>query len=117
MVAARALAALVADGRIRELVIRKVDGEDVAASPFRERLLDAGFVAGYRGLVLRVAADGHLSARGRHALPDRGRTAAVPRRAGTVTAARTDGPGAGPAGRTASSATRSPPSRRSARTC
>ena len=53
--AARALRALVADGRIRELVIRKVDGEDVAASPFRPVLLEAGFVAGYRGLVLRPA--------------------------------------------------------------
>ena len=49
----RALAALVADGRIRELVIRKVDGEEVGASPFRPLLLEAGFAAGYRGLVLR----------------------------------------------------------------
>ncbi len=53
VVAARALAGLVADGRVRELVIRKVDGEAVGASPFRTVLLDAGFVAGYRGLVLR----------------------------------------------------------------
>jgi ATP-dependent Lhr-like helicase len=52
--AARALAGLVADGRLRELVIRKVDGEDVATSTFRPRLLDAGFVAGYRGLLLRA---------------------------------------------------------------
>ena len=44
--AARAFRALVADGRTRELVIRKVDGEDIAASPFRPLLLDAGFVAG-----------------------------------------------------------------------
>jgi ATP-dependent Lhr-like helicase len=51
--AARALHTLVADGRLRELVVRKVDGDDVAASPFRPILLDAGFVAGYRGLVLR----------------------------------------------------------------
>ena len=56
--AARALAALVADGRTRELVIRKVDGADVAGSPFRERLLAAGFVAGYRGLALRAARTG-----------------------------------------------------------
>ena len=47
--AARALAALVADGRIRELVITKVDGVPVGESPFRDRLLGAGFVAGYRG--------------------------------------------------------------------
>ncbi len=51
--AARAFAALVADRRIRELVLRKVDGEEVAASRFRPFLLEAGFVAGYRGLVLR----------------------------------------------------------------
>jgi ATP-dependent Lhr-like helicase len=49
----RALGALVADGRVRELVIRKVDGEEVGASPFRPSLLEAGFVVGYRGLVLR----------------------------------------------------------------
>ena len=49
----RALRALVADGRIRELVIRKIDGDDVGASAWRPLLLEAGFVAGYRGLVLR----------------------------------------------------------------
>jgi ATP-dependent helicase Lhr and Lhr-like helicase len=53
--AARALGALVADARTRELVIRKVDGEDVALSPFRTVLLEAGFVPGYRGLALRAA--------------------------------------------------------------
>ena len=52
--AARALRALVLDGRSRELVIRKVDGEEVGASRFRSQLLDAGFVAGYRGLALRA---------------------------------------------------------------
>ena len=52
--AIRALGALIADGRTRELVIRKVDGEEVSASRFRSLLLDAGFVAGYRGLVLRA---------------------------------------------------------------
>jgi hypothetical protein len=51
--AARSLRTLVTDGRFRELVIRKVDGDDVAVSPYRSVLLDAGFVAGYRGLVLR----------------------------------------------------------------
>jgi ATP-dependent helicase Lhr and Lhr-like helicase len=51
--ALRALRALVADGRVRELVIRKVDGEDVGVSTFRALLLEAGFAAGYRGLVLR----------------------------------------------------------------
>jgi ATP-dependent helicase Lhr and Lhr-like helicase len=55
VVAVRALRSLVTDGRTRELVIRKVDGEDVAVSRFRESLLEAGFVVGYRGLVLRGA--------------------------------------------------------------
>jgi ATP-dependent Lhr-like helicase len=52
--AARALAALVADGRARELVITRVDGDPIGSSPFRERLLAAGFTTGYRGLVLRT---------------------------------------------------------------
>jgi ATP-dependent Lhr-like helicase len=51
--AVRGLAALVSGGRQRELVIRKVDGGPVGESPFRTTLLDAGFVAGYRGLTLR----------------------------------------------------------------
>jgi ATP-dependent helicase Lhr and Lhr-like helicase len=54
--AAGALHALVDDGRVRELVITKVDGQPVAAAPFRERLIEAGFVPGYRGLVLRRSA-------------------------------------------------------------
>src|SRR5204862_2118329 len=53
--AAGALSALVADGRTRELVITKVDGEPVGGSPFAERLVAAGFVPAYRGLVLRAA--------------------------------------------------------------
>jgi ATP-dependent Lhr-like helicase len=40
-------------GRARELVVSKVDGQPVGGSPWRQALLDAGFVAGYRGLVLR----------------------------------------------------------------
>ncbi len=55
--AARALGALVEDGRLRELVITKVDGGPIAESAFRDRLLAAGFVAGYRGLVLRRSGD------------------------------------------------------------
>ena len=51
--AIRALGALVADGRLRELVIRKVDGQPIAESPWREALLSAGFTPGYRGLTLR----------------------------------------------------------------
>ena len=53
LAAARAFHALVDDGRIRELVVTKVDGEAVNASPFRDRLVAAGFASGYRGLVLR----------------------------------------------------------------
>ena len=49
------LARLVRDGRLREMVIRKIDGAAVADSPWRDRLLEAGFAAGYRGLTLRHA--------------------------------------------------------------
>ena len=58
-VAAPALAALrtlVDDGRFRELVVTRIDGEAVAASPWRLQLEGAGFVAGYRGHVLRPGA-------------------------------------------------------------
>ncbi len=41
------------DRPYRELVVTRVDGVPVSESPGRESLLDAGFVAGYRGLVLR----------------------------------------------------------------
>ena len=51
----RSLADLLTDGRVRELVIGKVDGEPVATSPHREALLAAGFVQGYRGYALRAA--------------------------------------------------------------
>jgi ATP-dependent Lhr-like helicase len=43
------------DRPFRELVVGRIDGVPVSQSPFRERLLAAGFVAGYRGLVLRHA--------------------------------------------------------------
>ncbi|MFL5726965.1 MAG: DEAD/DEAH box helicase [Chloroflexota bacterium] len=52
--AVRSLGGLVADRRVRELIITKVDGTPVGESPFRERLLAGGFMAGYRGLVLRA---------------------------------------------------------------
>ncbi len=51
--ALRGLTALVGGERLRELVIRKIDGLPVADSPWRPALLEAGFVAGYRGLLLR----------------------------------------------------------------
>ncbi|MGZ8502143.1 MAG: Lhr family helicase, partial [Candidatus Limnocylindrales bacterium] len=52
--ALRALGALVADGRMRELLVARVDGQPVAESPSRPLLLEAGFVPGYRGLALRA---------------------------------------------------------------
>jgi ATP-dependent Lhr-like helicase len=58
-VAASALAVLghlVEGGRLRELVITRVDGEPVASSLWKARLEEAGFVPGYRGYVLRSAA-------------------------------------------------------------
>ena len=79
--AARALETLVVDGRIRELVIRKVDGEEVGGVAFpgdpprgrlRRRLSRARAA---------VASERVLSARGRHALPHRRRAPAVPGRA------------------------------------
>jgi ATP-dependent Lhr-like helicase len=48
-----ALRRLLGDGRDRELVVTKVDGLPVGQSPHRDALIVAGFVAGYRGLVLR----------------------------------------------------------------
>jgi ATP-dependent Lhr-like helicase len=53
--ALRGLTPLVADGRARELVVRKVDGLPISESPWRRTLLEAGFAAGYRGLTLRGA--------------------------------------------------------------
>ena len=53
--ATRALADLVTSGRLRELVVRKVDGLPVAESPRRPMLIEAGFVNAYRGLTLRGA--------------------------------------------------------------
>ena len=52
--ALRALGALVADGRMRELLVARIDGQPVGESPLRPLLLEAGFVPGYRGLALRA---------------------------------------------------------------
>jgi ATP-dependent helicase Lhr and Lhr-like helicase len=51
--ALRALGSLLGDGRVREVVIRKIDGVLVSDSPWRPTLLAAGFAHGYRGLTLR----------------------------------------------------------------
>ncbi len=53
-IALRALGRLVADGRMRELLVARVDGLPIAESPWRPALLEAGFVPGYRGLALRA---------------------------------------------------------------
>jgi ATP-dependent Lhr-like helicase len=50
---AHALAAAVKDGRLKALEIAKIDGEPSALSPYAEVLRSAGFVDGYKGLVLR----------------------------------------------------------------
>jgi len=41
------------DPAYRELVVSRIDGVPVNDSPARSRLVEAGFLAGYRGLVLR----------------------------------------------------------------
>jgi ATP-dependent Lhr-like helicase len=52
---AEALAAMVKDGRVRSVEVRKVDGETVSpASGWAAAMRDAGFVEGYRGWVLRA---------------------------------------------------------------
>jgi ATP-dependent Lhr-like helicase len=49
-----ALGGLVGEGRLRELVVARVDGEPLGPRhPWRARLQEAGFVPGYRGLALR----------------------------------------------------------------
>ena len=56
--ALRALGRLVADGRLRNLQIDRIDGESAATSPFRPALEAAGFRRGYRGWVLGVGRGG-----------------------------------------------------------
>lgn len=53
--AVAALRSSLAEGRGREFVVARVDGLPVAESAHRDRLLEAGFGPGYRGLVLRRA--------------------------------------------------------------
>ncbi len=49
-----ALAGLLGEGRLRELVVTRVDGVPLGPEhPWRSRLVVAGFVPGYRGLALR----------------------------------------------------------------
>jgi ATP-dependent Lhr-like helicase len=48
-----ALASLVKDGRLRRIELTRIDGAPAVESPFADALRTAGFVEGYRGLVLR----------------------------------------------------------------
>ncbi len=49
-----ALGGLLGDGRLRELVLSRIDGAPLAAEhPWQARLAEAGFVRGYRGMALR----------------------------------------------------------------
>jgi ATP-dependent helicase Lhr and Lhr-like helicase len=50
---AAGLAGLVRDGRVRRLEIQRIDGAPARESPHADVLRAAGFVDGYRGLVLR----------------------------------------------------------------
>jgi len=57
-----ALHGLLTDGRTRELVVSRVDGEPVARSGWYDTLLKAGFIQGYRGLVMRKVRAGAMIA-------------------------------------------------------
>jgi ATP-dependent Lhr-like helicase len=70
--ALRSLGDLVADGRVRELVVAKIDGEPVAGSRWREALVRAGFAPAYRGLRLTVGAVGAGGSGMGAAIPRRG---------------------------------------------
>ena len=48
-----ALASLVKDGRLRRMELSRIDGRPSADSDLADTLRTAGFVDGYRGLVLR----------------------------------------------------------------
>ena len=49
-----ALGGLLGEGRLRELVLSRVDGAPLGPEhPWRARLVEAGFVPGYRGMALR----------------------------------------------------------------
>jgi ATP-dependent Lhr-like helicase len=49
-----ALIGLVKDGRLRKIELQRIDGAEVHASPWAERLRAAGFAGGYRGLTMRA---------------------------------------------------------------
>src|SRR5439155_160813 len=81
--ALQGLGSLVADGRLRELTVTRVDGRPVGESPLRETLLATGFVPAYRGLVLRTRRAMAAARRARPAHPgSAGRGRRLLRRAG-----------------------------------
>jgi ATP-dependent Lhr-like helicase len=61
VLACAALRSLVGEGRLREIVITRVDGLPVSSSPWRDCLEQAGFTAGYRGHTLRPATLGQAA--------------------------------------------------------
>jgi ATP-dependent Lhr-like helicase len=48
-----ALAARVTDGQVRSHEVHTVDGDPVRTTPWADRLREAGYADGYRGLVIR----------------------------------------------------------------
>ena len=55
LLALGALRDLLGDGRLRELVLSRIDGQPVGpGTAWRVRLAEAGFVPGYRGMALRA---------------------------------------------------------------
>jgi hypothetical protein len=50
---AGALRSLVERRRVRQIEIARIDGVEIGTSPVADELRSAGFVDGYRGLVLR----------------------------------------------------------------
>jgi ATP-dependent Lhr-like helicase len=78
-----ALHSLVEGGRVRELVISRIDGNTAAGSPWRPHLEEAGFVAGYRGHVLRPGSR-RVVAAGRGLAPETAATDEYWRRGGAA---------------------------------
>jgi ATP-dependent Lhr-like helicase len=77
VLALRSLDSLAAAGHVREVVVARVDGDAVAASPHHATLEEAGFVPAYRGMALRgpgpgaggLPAEAAATARAAHARP------------------------------------------------
>ncbi len=61
--AVEALRSLLADGRHKRLQLERVDGDPIATSPQRDRLVELGFRGAYRGYVLGPAVAGSADRR------------------------------------------------------